>query len=293
MPPKMKTCSKCGEMKPQSAFAKNRCRRDGLDSYCKICNAARKKARDAQLVKDGMCRTGCGSPATEGRGGYCNPCADAINASNKARKAEHRAAAICVDCGAPAAEGRGGLCDPCADANNERNKARKAKHRAEGNCIQCGAPATEGRGGYCDPCADANNESTKAYYAERPHAARANNANRNARLAGVYGTLTELDVARVWTGRCAYPGCTKTEESGVRFSLDHIVPLSLGGPNIVSNICCMCLKHNRDAKKNKLVPALVIQAGLADPHFGKWIDANFDIIVPDDAIIDPKLLEAA
>ncbi len=33
----MKTCSKCKEAKPLSAFHKNQTQSDGLHTYCKIC----------------------------------------------------------------------------------------------------------------------------------------------------------------------------------------------------------------------------------------------------------------
>jgi len=35
----MKRCPRCGEEKPFSEFAKNRARRDGLQTYCKPCRA--------------------------------------------------------------------------------------------------------------------------------------------------------------------------------------------------------------------------------------------------------------
>lgn len=35
----MKPCAKCGQVKPLTAFARNRCSNDGLQSYCKECVA--------------------------------------------------------------------------------------------------------------------------------------------------------------------------------------------------------------------------------------------------------------
>ena len=42
----MKTCTKCGTPKPKNCFSKGSCK-DGLNSYCKVCDAATsKKYRD-------------------------------------------------------------------------------------------------------------------------------------------------------------------------------------------------------------------------------------------------------
>jgi len=38
---------------------------------------------------------------------------------------------------------------------------------------------------------------------------------------------------------CVYPGCTKVADT-----LDHIIPVSLGGGNEPSNLRPMCRKHN-------------------------------------------------
>lgn len=41
----LKRCSKCGELKPRQAFALNKRRHDGLQVYCKACNAAYRRDR--------------------------------------------------------------------------------------------------------------------------------------------------------------------------------------------------------------------------------------------------------
>jgi len=43
MPEALKTCSKCKDPKPASAFSKNRQNPDGLAYYCRTCNAAKQK----------------------------------------------------------------------------------------------------------------------------------------------------------------------------------------------------------------------------------------------------------
>ena len=41
----MKRCSRCGQIKPYSAFHKNRARRDDLQTYCKSCRAVNDQQR--------------------------------------------------------------------------------------------------------------------------------------------------------------------------------------------------------------------------------------------------------
>lgn len=40
----MKTCARCGEAKSEAGFSKDASRRDGLQPYCKACNAVYKSA---------------------------------------------------------------------------------------------------------------------------------------------------------------------------------------------------------------------------------------------------------
>jgi hypothetical protein len=44
-PKKLKKCSRCHELQPIAAFAKNKTLRDGLAQMCKTCDRARKKKR--------------------------------------------------------------------------------------------------------------------------------------------------------------------------------------------------------------------------------------------------------
>ena len=48
----MKTCTKCGETKPLSEFGKHRGTKDGLNSWCKVCD--RKKYREYIKTPSGI-----------------------------------------------------------------------------------------------------------------------------------------------------------------------------------------------------------------------------------------------
>jgi 5-methylcytosine-specific restriction endonuclease McrA len=58
---------------------------------------------------------------------------------------------------------------------------------------------------------------------------------------------TKLADKQMW--KCAYCGCRMTEADGVSPSsvtLEHIVPLALGGRDRFDNYCACCLKCNND-----------------------------------------------
>ena len=48
-------------------------------------------------------------------------------------------------------------------------------------------------------------------------------------------------IKKKWKHKCAYCG-EKSEE----LSLDHIVPQAKGGNDHITNVCCACVKCNRD-----------------------------------------------
>jgi len=47
-----KTCTKCKEPKPKTAYYKNRSRKDGLNSRCKICEEVAKKTRRQNIASE-------------------------------------------------------------------------------------------------------------------------------------------------------------------------------------------------------------------------------------------------
>jgi 5-methylcytosine-specific restriction endonuclease McrA len=92
--------------------------------------------------------------------------------------------------------------------------------------------------------------ATKAWWAANPDAMRAAAARRRAKKRSVGGTHTPADIAFKFEsqkGRCYW--CQQELESG-KFHVDHIIPISKGGPNGPENICCACpscnlKKHNK------------------------------------------------
>lgn len=86
----MKTCTKCGEAKPNSHFGPNRERPDGLTSWCRQCRAAselerkaempaEEKAEAARAFRAGIRQDRCAVCGTSMKGrGVCVTCQECI-----------------------------------------------------------------------------------------------------------------------------------------------------------------------------------------------------------------------
>lgn len=88
-------------------------------------------------------------------------------------------------------------------------------------------------------------QQNQRYYAENPDEVSKHRARRRARMAGVeHIDYTRTEIFERDEGRCR--GCRKelvNEPHG--FQIDHIVPISLGGPDTPANVQLMCAKCNR------------------------------------------------
>ena len=86
---------------------------------------------------------------------------------------------------------------------------------------------------------EAERARTKAYIAANPDIARSNNHARRARLLDAEGKYSAADVSTKLAeqgGKCFW---CEVDLDGV-YHVDHIVPVSKGGSNWPSNICCSC-----------------------------------------------------
>lgn len=82
-------------------------------------------------------------------------------------------------------------------------------------------------------------EQNAAYYRANPDKARANWANRRARMRQAIGSHTGEDIAqlfRLQLGKCVY--CKTSIED--KYHVDHIIPLAAGGSNDRTNIQLLC-----------------------------------------------------
>jgi 5-methylcytosine-specific restriction endonuclease McrA len=103
--------------------------------------------------------------------------------------------------------------------------------------------------GLCTECMKARNsenaeydrERAKSRYRENKEAAYAKNHRRRAILLGALGKYSPQEIKellRKQNCRCAEPTCGSSLKK--KFHRDHIMPLTLGGGNSISNIQLLC-----------------------------------------------------
>ena len=69
-------------------------------------------------------------------------------------------------------------------------------------------------------------------------------ANRRARKTGIAGVITTEDVLNMWERQPVCVGC------GIGRGLDHVIAMSLGGPNTPANLQNLC--HACNIRKGNL-----------------------------------------
>lgn len=164
-------------------------------------------------------------------------------------------AGFCNRCGrAGGKRGSWALCQACladaakAKARAAATEAAKAVHRAaarQTTCRGCGSVFCPLYGhslaGFCDPCSKDNERAIK----------RAGKAKRRAAQRGVHAeSLDPLKVFARDGWRCQL--CKRKTPVNKRGTydddapeLDHIVPLSKGGPHTYANTQCACRRCNQ------------------------------------------------
>ncbi|OLN23714.1 hypothetical protein BTO30_02965 [Domibacillus antri] len=87
-------------------------------------------------------------------------------------------------------------------------------------------------------------------------ATAARNAAKKAAKFGVYSDLTADDVAYLFTisgGRCSY--CNRLD----RLTLEHLLPMSKGHPNTISNCTAVCARCNQEKKDGDFLDFLEVR----------------------------------
>lgn len=203
-----------------------------------------RQRRAARLIADGLC-TVCKSPHDRGTR-RCRDCTERAVASNRKIKQEARKAGVCVNCRLPWAgntkncpacmasyrakwkaradgitctrcfaikDGSHRSCSSCRLKMRAESNSRRGDFASKGQCVQCGRDKN-GPGLYCDRCI-----------------IRA--ASR--RYLGSSRRWKELlDLFSKQNGKCAY-----TREAlvlGGNASIDHKLPRSRGGKNLIENL---------------------------------------------------------
>ena len=127
--------------------------------------------------------------------------------------------------------------------SDEERARRNARRRADRAARPDFYRQQERRHRERDP--ERKREMARAYYAAHPEKWQKARRAREARKAGVeYQPYTRTEIFERDGGVCRGCGRELVNEPG-GFQLDHIVPISLGGPDIPANLQLMCAPCNR------------------------------------------------
>lgn len=241
----MKRCSKCGEIKPFNDFLKHKRNRDGLESQCRACQKASRKAKreangDAERAK---CRD------------YYQRNREKVLKRHKVRNAqpdtrerrraydEMRRMTMRDELNARSRERY------AQNSEKERSMSRAYYWRHREKIAETKKRAYQiNRDVYLQRSREyqvSHPEQTRAaikrYRAAHPERIRAQKHLRRTRIAGAHGRYTDRDVGHMLAmqqGHCAYCGRIVT------LTIEHINPIARGGSNGPENICLACWKCN-------------------------------------------------
>lgn len=265
-----KVCTYCHQWQPFTQFYKNG--KLGLHSYCKSCfNTFRKAAyaADPEPTKKAA-RSYYEAHRVERRAyarSYTTTHKERIRQRGKAYHAtnrEHR--------NAQTREWRADNVDYCRMKDKERRERTKDQRSAQNRAWRIANRAwvlaymkrwrkqhprayAEWRAKNLDHARelgrnfrvrhkDRLNARTKAYFAANPDKKRVYQANRRARKSGAGGSYSPQDwhdLKQHYDFRCL---CCGRKEPEIKLTQDHVVPLSKGGDNRITNIQPLCLACN-------------------------------------------------
>lgn len=218
-----KTCPRCGTTKPVAEFYKNKRTKDGLQAYCKPCqNAARARSRKAH-------------PGEHQR----------YYAKNKERVLARQAEARAADLeGYRARKAEWMRNARAADPEKFREMRRawraagKETRDPEKDAARLAAWKAKQQAEDPDGYRERKNAATRAWAKRHPERAAEKVRRRRAMQLGV--TVEPVDVDALWTGTCGICGNGLARSlswpNPLSKSLDHIVPLILGGAHSQDNL---------------------------------------------------------
>ena len=140
-------------------------------------------------------------------------------------------------------------------ASHRDEKVAYDKEYRKNNAEKCSANCKHYREGHLEELA----EYYLAWSQENHDKIMVNGYRSRARKSGaVIEDFDELSVWQYWGETCAY--CGSTED----LTLDHIVPLSQGGPHSFDNLCVACRSCNASKGAKKLIEWMWHKARLCE-----------------------------
>lgn len=234
-----KVCTKCGEWKLLTGFHKNRTGADGLAHWCKACVAAYGRAWRADNPEKVIAQQKAWREANSERAAVyqkawreANP--ERVTAYQKAYRETNREEITARK-------------KAYREANKEEVAARqKAWHEANKEEV-----AAQGKV-YREINREEIAARKKDYRKANPDKVREGNARRRALKAGADGSHTCAEFRAL----CGLSGwvclCCETSHEESPLTVDHVVPLSEGGSDSISNLQPLCGYCN-DSKGTKTI----------------------------------------
>jgi 5-methylcytosine-specific restriction endonuclease McrA len=246
--PETKQCRKCAEAKPTSAFGRKKANRDGLNDWCRDCNAAATKSyrdRHPEQTKAYATRYARSNEAKEAYRRYREKHREKIKERAKTPERKKKAREY----------GRAYYWK-----NPERRREISRKYSARNRALMV-RKAQEWR---------ANNLERAKAYDKRRHAEnrdrlrilhriwQANNPHKalqyRHKRRGKRFRMDNVFTAEQFGEMCVFYGnkCLRCGRADVQLTPDHVVPLSRDGLNDLSNIQPLCFSCN-SAKGNRWI----------------------------------------
>lgn len=203
-----KQCRTCGEIKPLDMFHRNNGKKDGRQPCCKMCIAKRYEAKAEAICKKK--RTRYHASIEEHRAAQ-----RAYRTANIERTRAHNRAYHIAN-----PDYRRAYYAQRSEIKREYNRAYHAAH------------------------AETIRMRMRAYQAAHLEEDRARRHNRRALLKGNGGSYTAQEIKKMraeQAGICAY---CHYQHNPDRLTIDHILPITKGGSNNISNICLACWRCN-------------------------------------------------
>jgi 5-methylcytosine-specific restriction protein A len=169
--------------------------------------------------------------------------ADEVNGRVAEQRRQWGVAGLCTGCGGERDMADRIRCSACNLASRLHLKRQRHDHIAAGVCSKCGkGPPANGR--LCDHCRKRGREEYRKAYARDPQRLNSRRDRRRAHMAagGVFTAAEWRSIKAAQGYTCLRCGRREPE---IRLTVDHVIPLSRGGPNVAANVQGLCGPCNK------------------------------------------------
>lgn len=230
----------------------------------------RRHLRREEYRKAGVCIR-CQGPRDRGNRDDCAACFDLrrilygpnrraayiqrreeVQAVARQKRIAWKAVGLCSLCGHDRDNPTLSVCADCRQRSMERCRTQRLHRLAAGLCPKCGKrPPLPGKRS-CADCIEAMKAAYRKAYLRDPAAFLARLHTRRTRKLGNGGSFTAaewLTIVRLQDHTCLMCG---RKEPDITLTVDHVIPVSLGGPSWAWNLQALCLSCNTSKGDNYL-----------------------------------------